>query len=156
MVIFPQVLSDAAQMGISWSNDIKISMASIRFVATNQSCTTSCTYQAAVVWYAGPNPRPCGINQVKAAADDVSTPSTTTLPKDVFPSSSTAPTALYAGSSILVVDVDYTYTPLLTSKFFGSIRMQRSAYVAPRYVQLVLYDSTQTGDDKIGQMCQTF
>jgi Flp pilus assembly protein TadG len=156
MVIFPQVLQDAVQKGVSWSNDIQISMASIRFVPTVLTCTTSCTYQAAVVWYSGSNHRPCGINQVKAAANDTSTPSPTTLPKDLFPSSSTAPSALYSAGSVIVVDVDYTYKPLFTSKFFGQIRMQRSAYVAPRYVQLVLYDSTQSGDDGIGHMCPTF
>ncbi len=154
MVIFPQVLSDAAQKGISWTNDIKISMASVRFVPPPSGCKSSCSYQANVVWASGPNARTCGVPLT--AADDNVTPSKTTLPKDLFPSPSTPVTNLYSAGSIVVVDVDYTYTPLFTSKFFGSIRMQRSAYLSPRYVQLVLYDSTQAGDDKIGKMCSTF
>jgi Flp pilus assembly protein TadG len=154
MVIFPQVLQDASQKGISWSSDIQISMSSVRFVATNPSCTTSCTYQAHVVWYSGPNPRPCGTNLTSAA--DNATPSATTLPQGLFPTSSTAPTALYAGSSLLVVDVAYTYTPLFTSKLFGAISMHRSAYMAPRYIQLVLYNSSQSGNDGIGNMCSTY
>ncbi len=83
MVIFPQVLQDAVQKGISWSNDIKISMASVRFVPTVLTCTTSCIYQAHVVWDAGPNPRPC--NSTLTAVPYNSTPSIGTLPQDLFP-----------------------------------------------------------------------
>jgi Flp pilus assembly protein TadG len=141
MVIFPQVLQDAAQKGISWSSDIQISMASVQF---NPSvCSAPC---AKVTWNAGPNARACTTYLTKAASDS-GPPSPTTLPPDLFPSAQ----ALY--SSAIVVDVSYTYTPLFTSKFFGSTRIQRSTYVTPRYVQLVLYDSSQSGDDGIGKVC---
>src|ERR1700722_2672499 len=46
MVIFPDVLSDAANQGVSWTKDIEISMSSIQFTASPSTCTTNCTYTA--------------------------------------------------------------------------------------------------------------
>jgi Flp pilus assembly protein TadG len=58
MVIFPQILQDAAQKGISWNNDISISMASVCFWPNSSTCTSTCTsncsYIANVVWNSGP------------------------------------------------------------------------------------------------------
>ncbi len=142
MVIFPQILQDAANKGVTWSNDISISMASVQFSPQPATCTNSCTYVAKVVWNSGPNPRPCGTNL--AAVADTSTPTPTTLPTD-----------LYGPGSVLVVDITFTYTPLFTQKLFGTIKLSRSAFVAPRYVPLVKYQVT-SGDDGIGKECPGF
>jgi Flp pilus assembly protein TadG len=136
MVIFPQILQDAAQKGISWKNDISISIAGVLFTGLPAGCTTSCTsYTANVVWNSGPNKRTCGV--LLTSAPDMATPSKTTLPADVFP---VIPSP---GASLLVVDIAYNYTPLFGSIFtalfgsplFGTIPIARSAYLAPRYVQ---------------------
>jgi Flp pilus assembly protein TadG len=136
MVIFPQILQDAAQKGISWKNDISISIAGVLFTGLPAGCTTSCTsYTANVVWNSGPNKRTCGVLLTSAA--DTAAPSKTTLPADVFP---VVPSP---GASLLVVDIVYNYTPIFGSIFtalfgsplFGTIPIARSAYLAPRYVQ---------------------
>jgi Flp pilus assembly protein TadG len=141
MVIFPQVLLDSSQRGESWSQDVQISMASVQFTLANPSCTSKCSYNEKVVWRAGPNLRPCGVNAITAASSDASTPSTTMLPPDVF-----------GPGSIVVVDIVYTYKPLFDLKLFNGITMARSAYVAPRYVSVINY-SVISGDDGIGQQC---
>jgi Flp pilus assembly protein TadG len=142
MVIFPQIMQDAANKQITWSNDIAISMASVQFTPTQATCTSNCTYLANVVWNSGPNPRPCGSNLTPVA--DTSTPTPTTLPAD-----------LYGPGSALVVDIVYNYTPLFIQSLFGTVKISRSAFVAPRYVPLVKYQVI-SGDDKIGTECPGF
>ena len=83
MVIFPQILQDAAQKGISWNNDISISMAGVLFTPNPTTCTSNCSYIANVVWNSGPNKRTCGV--ALTAVPDTSVPSKTTLPTDIFP-----------------------------------------------------------------------
>jgi Flp pilus assembly protein TadG len=143
LVIFPQLLKDAANKGVLWTSDISISMASVTFTPTPSTCTTSCTYTANVVWNSGPNPRPCGTNL--AAVADTSTPTPTTLPTD-----------LYGPGTVLVVDIVYTYTPLFIENLFGSIKLSRSAFMAPRYKQQGIIYQVISGDDKIGAECPGF
>lgn len=47
MVIFPQILQDAAQKGISWKNDISVSMAGVCFGSSPTICavTGSCEHK---------------------------------------------------------------------------------------------------------------
>ncbi|MDQ6869368.1 MAG: pilus assembly protein [Pseudomonadota bacterium] len=161
MVIFPQILQDAAQKGISWKNDISVSIAGVLFSGNPPGCTSSCTsYTANVVWNSGPNKRTCGVPLT--SAPDTAAPSTTTLPADVFP---VAPSS---GASLLVVDIVYNYTPIFASTFtalfghplFGTIPIARSAYLAPRYIQFppnyIKYDGTVSGDDGIGKECPQY
>jgi Flp pilus assembly protein TadG len=156
MVIFPQILQDAAQKGISWKNDISVSIAGVLFSGLPANCTTNCTsFNANVVWNSGPNKRTCGV--LLTSAPDTATPSKTTLPADVFP------VAPLPGASLIVVDVAYNYTPMFGSAFtalfgsplFGAIPIARSAYLAPRYVQFPNYItySVVSGDDGIGAEC---
>jgi Flp pilus assembly protein TadG len=147
MVIFPQILQDAAQKNISWGNDISISMASVLFTPNPSTCTSNCSYTANVVWNSGPNKRVCGVplNPVP----DTAAPSNTTLPTDVF-----------GPGSLIVVDIAINYTPMFGSTFtaifgsplFGTIPIKHSAYLAPRYVPLVNY-AVVSGDDGIGAEC---
>jgi hypothetical protein len=139
MVIFPDVLSDAANQGISWTKDIEISMSSIQFTASPSTCTTNCTYTAQAVWAGGDNPRPC--NSTFAKVVDASVPSPTTLPQDVF-----------GPGSIVVVDVQYTYHPWFASYFGVAPTIARSVYFAPRYVPVIKYQ-TISGDNGIAAMC---
>lgn len=153
MVIFPQILQDAAQKGISWNNDISISTAGVLFTPNPTTCTSNCSYIANVVWNSGPNKRTCGV--ALTAVPDTSVPSKTTLPTDVFPAG--AP----PGGSIIVVDILYNYTPIFGLGFFGTIPIARSAYLAPRYVQpgatpgYIQY-YTASGDDGIGAECPKY
>lgn len=139
MVIYPAVLADAKQQNVSWSNDMAITMSSVTFTATPQGCTSNCSYVPKVVWSAGSNPRSCTA-AMTAAKYDTSAPSAKTLPPDVF-----GPT------SLLVVDVVFTFRPLFLSKnpvTFSNIlpiTISRSFYISPRYVSSVGYQ-TITGD----------
>jgi Flp pilus assembly protein TadG len=139
MVIFPQILQDAAQKGISWKNDISVSMASVVFTPNPSTCTSNCSYNANVVWNSGPNKRTCGVLLVSAT--DTATPSNTKLPADVF-----------GPGSIIVVDVLFNYTPIFGLGLFGTIPIARSAYLAPRYVSLIKY-AVVSGDDGVGAEC---
>jgi Flp pilus assembly protein TadG len=160
MVIFPQILQDAAQKGISWKKDISVSIAGVLFTANPGGCTTTCTsYSANVVWNSGPNKRTCGV--ALTSASDTATPSKTTLPADVFP---VAPSL---GASLIVVNIVFNYTPMFGSTFtalfgfplFGRVPIARSAYLAPRYIQVpnyIKYDNTVSGDDGIGAECPAY
>jgi hypothetical protein len=139
MVIFPGVLSDAAQQGSSWTNDISISMASVKFTASGGSCGSSCTYTPKVVWTGGSNPRPC--NTVFTPVADAATPSPTSLPQD-----------LYGPGSIVVIDITYNYHPWFGSYLGASIPVARSAFLAPRYVSLITYQAI-AGDNGIAVSC---
>lgn len=132
MVIFPDVLSDSAAQGIPWSQDIGITMTSIKFKATPTGCTTSCSYVPQVVWSGGTHPRVCG-GTITAAAD-ASTPSSTTLPTDMFGS-----------GSLIVVDITYTFRPYVGSQFLPSFPIARSFYIAPRNVPTVEYSGGTSG-----------
>lgn len=163
MVIFPQMLQDAARKGVSWKNDISVSMAGVCFSpAGSTNCTLACTSNctANVVWNSGSNKRTCGTPLT--SAPDTAAPSKTTLPADVFPAAGAAP-----GGSLLVVDIVYNYTPMFGSVFtalfgsplFGTIPIARSAYLAPRYVQFpnyIQYNSAYPGDDGIGAECPQY
>jgi hypothetical protein len=160
MVIFPQMLQDAARKGISWKADISVSIAGVLFSGLPAGCITNCTsYTANVVWNSGANKRTCGVLLTSAA--DTAAPSKTTLPADVFPATP------LPGASLLVVDIVYNYTPIFGSTFtalfgaplFGTLPIARSAYLAPRYVQFpkyIQYDNTVSGDDGIGAECPQY
>jgi hypothetical protein len=142
MVIFPDVLSDAAQRSnpIPWSQDISITMSSVNFTTAQTNCGSTCTYTPKVIWSGGGAPRPC-TPVLTAAALDASVPSPTTLPPDVF-----------GPGSIIVVDIQYNFHP-----FFGlyipiSIGIARSIYLAPRYVSLINYQVI-SGDNGIAKSC---
>jgi Flp pilus assembly protein TadG len=141
MVIFPQILQDAAQKGISWKNDISVSIASVVFTPNPSTCTSNCSYIANVVWNSGPNnnKRTCGVPLV--SAPDTSSPSKTALPADVF-----------GPGSIVVVDIVFSYTPIFGLGLFGTVPIARSAYLSPRYVPLIKY-AVISGDDGIGAEC---
>lgn len=139
MVIFPQILQDAAQKQVSWSNDISISMASVVFTPNPSTCTSNCAYIANVVWNSGPNKRTCGVPLT--SVPDTSAPSKTTLPADVF-----------GPGSIIVVDIVFSYTPIFGLGLFGTVPLARSAYLSPRYVPLIKY-AVVSGDDGIGSEC---
>ena len=151
MITFPQVLTDAAQQNKLWSNDMAITMTSITFTATPSGCTSSCSYVPKVVWTTGTNKRPCTPSNATTApitsASDTSSPSASTLPADSF-----GPT------SLLVVDIAYTFRPLFAVRplpglpALSNINIARSFYTSPRYVQSVGYQST-SGDPGSTTLC---
>ena len=151
MITFPQVLIDAAQQNIAWSSDIAITMSSIKFTASPSGCTNNCTYVPRVVWSSGTNKRPCTPSNANTApitsVSDTSSPSPTTLPADSF-----GPT------SLLVVDIAYTFRPLFAVRSMSifpalsNINVVRSFYTSPRYVQTVSYQSI-SGDPGTTTVC---
>ncbi len=156
MVIFPQMLQDAARKGVSWKNDISVSITGVCFSPNGSTdCTLPCPSNcvANVVWNSGSNKRTCGV--LLTSASDTAAPSKTTLPADVF-----------GQGSLLVVDIVYNYAPIFGSTFtalfgsplFGTIPIVRSAYLAPRYIQwpkFIKY-AVVSGDDGIGAECPNY
>jgi Flp pilus assembly protein TadG len=138
MVIFPQVLADAKQRNVAWSNDIGISMASIQF-STASGCTSNCTYVPKMMWSGGSSPRSC--TAVLTPVSDTAPPSPTTLPADVF-----------GPGSLIVVDLTFNFRPTIAPRFMSSIPIARSYYVAPRYVPAIDY-TVVTGDNGIAKHC---
>ncbi len=139
MVIYPQVLADAAQQQMAWSNDLQITLSSITFTATPSGCTTNCTYVPKLLWTSGSNKRSCTV--AMTSASDSALPSSSTLPADTF-----GPT------SLLVVDIAYTYRSFLSGALFHNMTIKRSYYTTPRYVTTVNY-TTVGGDPGTTTVC---
>ena len=147
LVVFPYLMKDAARQSIAWWQDIYIDYASIKFTAipgascTGQADLSSC-YTAAVVWTSsgttGGNYRPCLIPQL--AQSNTSPPNKAFLPASIF-----GPT------SIIAVDIVFTFTPTFGSAFITPLRIARSVFVQPRYAALITYSST--GNDGTAQSC---
>jgi Flp pilus assembly protein TadG len=99
-----------------------VTLTSVVFAPTPSGCTSACGYTANVAWsvtlQGNAAARPCG---TLAVAPDSARPSPTTLPADAF---SPAP--------ILIADVIYQFTPLLTTPFGAAFTMRESAYLSPR------------------------
>ncbi len=124
MVLFPTVLSDAASKGLSWSDDIGITISSVVF-----SQQANGAYQAEVAWSRGTSKRPCGTPLTGAA--DTATPSPTTLPQDLF-----------GVGSLIVVDVVFTYSPSFLPTTFmpqSTYTFKKSVYLQPRYIAAPSY-----------------
>jgi Flp pilus assembly protein TadG len=139
MVIFPDVLADAAKEGVPWTQDISISMASVNFTTTQTNCGSTCTYTPKVIWTGGNNPRPC-------------TPAPTPVSDTSIPSSSTLPTDLWGPGSVIVVDVNYTFHPFFSSYIPLAIPIVRSTFLAPRYKSQITYQVI-SGDNGIAKNC---
>ena len=148
MVVFPQVLKDAAQYGNYWWQDINISVSSVSFTTAPAGCTSGCTYTPSVLWSGGAY-RSCILPPVSAT--DQATPSATTLPTDV-----------YGPGSLIVVDLTYNFHTMLTGSFLGNylpgltnIVLKKSVYVQPRYVSTINYHSGTSvpGNDDIVTWC---
>ena len=140
MITYPQVLMDAAQQGTAWSNDMSITMTSITFTAQPSGCTLNCTYVPTVVWSAGSSKRPC-------TAKGANTPPISSMADTSSPSATTLPADTYGPTSLLVVDVSFTFRPLFAIKplpglgALSNITIARSFYTSPRYVTTVGYTS---------------
>ncbi len=152
MLNFPAVLSDSHSKGVSWNNDISISMAGVSFTPTVTGCTSACVYKANIVWTGGSAARACGTNP--SAAADTAAPTPLSLPTDLFDPIST-PSGTAAPLFVIAVDLVYSWSPILFPKFFGSLTLKRSAFLAPRYVTQIKY-SVIAGDDGFGKECPGF
>lgn len=153
MITFPRVLSDSYTKGIPWSTDITISLAGITFAPTVSGCTNSCTYKANVVWTGGAGARKCG--STITSVSDSSTPTPSTLPTDLFTPVQNPNGGFNSPPFTVVVDITYTWTPILFSRFFSKITLQRSSYINARYATSVVYTKV-TGDDGFGTECSGY
>jgi hypothetical protein len=153
MVIFPQILQDAAQKGISWSNDISISMAGVLFTPNPTTCTSNCSYIANVVWNSGPNTRTCGV--ALTAVPDTSVPSKTTLPTDVFPTG--APPGGRSSSSIFSTTTRRFLDLASSERFLSRVPLiSRPAMCNPAPPPGYIQYYTASGDDGIGAECPKY
>ncbi|MDR3515682.1 MAG: pilus assembly protein [Azospirillaceae bacterium] len=135
-VLFPRVLADtASKTGTDpWMQGIKLTISSVVFSqsVTPTKANPSPPYDIAqVVWSFGSVPRPCATAPVTTVGgavikkvSDTATPSSTTLPTDVY----------QAGSAI-VTDVEYEFKPSLWGNVLPlDITFKRSSYFQPRYL----------------------
>jgi hypothetical protein len=117
---------------------------------TSASSAPSC-YVAQVGWTGDARTRACGSTQT-AVANGL-TPSASTLPIALFSPVPTQTAGVYsAPPPVIVVDVVYTYTPLVFGGLVGSFVIARSAYVNARYMTKLTYQAL-SGDDGFGQLC---
>jgi Flp pilus assembly protein TadG len=104
------------------SNLFGVVVSGVVFTPTANGCTTNCTYAANVAWstvlQGSGTKRPCG--KLTGVADSA-TPSPTTIPSDLF-----------SATSLIVVDVTYTYQPVFAEYVTGNFTIARSAYLPPR------------------------
>ncbi len=154
-IIFPEVLHDASSKNIAWRNDISISMAGVGFVPTVAGCTVGCTYVSQIFWTGGSMNRACGTSPV-AVADNAAGSNPLVLPDDLFTPIAT-PAGGAAPNFVIVVDVKYSWTPLIGRAFLPSISFQRSAFLAARYAPggVVKYNAIPN-DDGFGKECSGF
>ncbi len=138
-VLFPRVLQDSARLGHSWDSDIAVGISSVAFTERNPGCVgAACIYDATVAWSGGNARRPCKVPMAPVA--DTDPPSPTTLPADSF-----------GASSVVVVDLTYVYKPLFLQKIFAGWTLKRSAYLQPRYVDVLKY--AVAGGDSLVTTC---
>jgi len=125
--IFPESLAESVTSGQAFGAVLQGNMASVRFTATPAGCTTNCTYTPKYVWTyaAGPDARHCGGATITAVADTAPY-SPTALPANVF-----------GPNSLVVVDIFYTFRPTLGARYLKSIKIQRSAFLNPRFATTI-------------------
>jgi hypothetical protein len=128
MFTFPDILTEATQLGVNWWNLLGVNIASVSFKATPTGCTTSCAYVPKLVWSFGA--RTCGTTFT--AVPDTNTFNPATLPTDV-----------YAAGSLIVVDITYNWQPTFGAQYLGAVSIERSVFMEPRNVPLV--ESNATG-----------
>lgn len=143
LVLFPYLLQDSTRQGVLWWQNISINYASIEFRPRSASCPDSldmsACYTPRVVWTStgtaqppdGDNFRPCDAEQ--QPADNAAAPNRFSLPRSV-----------YGPSSLVVIDVVFTFRPTFGSGIVSPVRIARSAYVQPRYASLIDYSTVNT------------
>ena len=142
MLTYPHLLSSAFESRRSWDSTISISMSSVDFGPAQSGCSTSCVYTPKMVWTGGSAPRSCTVPMI--AVDDDAPPAPTTLPRDIF-----------GPGSIIIVDIVYTYQPLLQVRFFPQFNIKRSYYVSVRFNSVIQYKNIQ-GDNGIVSACSSY
>ena len=137
-VVFPYLLKDAARLSLPWYADITINYASVAFTKKNGvACAVlnlSACYDANVVWTSSgfyPNARPCSPKQQPMA--DTGAPNPAYLPQSTF-----------GPGSLIVIDVVFTFKPTFGQRLLPPITIARSAYVQPRYVSQINFDTTNS------------
>jgi Flp pilus assembly protein TadG len=152
-VVFPEVLRDAAAKSIPWGTDISISMAGVGFAPTVAGCTNGCAYVAQIYWTSGSKNRVCGTSPIPVA-DNSAESNALALPDDLFTPVATPSGALAPPNFLIVVDVKYTWTPLIARSFLPSISFQRSAFLSARYAPggVIKYNAIPN-DDGFGAEC---
>lgn len=147
LVIFPYVMGDAARRGIPWRSALTIGFAGISFIklpgiSCNGVADQSTCYIATVNWTGtGASPasyRPCVLPQLPA--DDAAPFSRFSLPR-----------SLYGPGSVIAVDVSFTFNPTFGSALVRPVTITRSAFVQPRYVTQIDFDTTS--NDSIASKC---
>jgi len=114
----PDSLDEASRKGVSWWDVANVKMWNIEFKQTSPN-----VYTPVVVWSSSGGPS-CGATINQAPNDSVVTP--TTLPASV-----------YGPGSVLVVQINYSYSPIFGGNVFGDSTITRTAILAPRNVPIV-------------------
>ena len=142
IVLFPQALADGARYGNAWSQNVSISVTSVSFTPVPPTCTSNCIYLANVMWTSGAQPRPCLLPL--SSQSDQAPPTPSRLPADVF-----------GPNSLIVVDLAYSFRPIIGGQYFGNnLVIRKSVYIQPRYVSSIYYKGILSpGYDDLATTC---
>jgi hypothetical protein len=120
----PNLARDSEAAGLNYWTVAGVNMSSIVFKPKNGKCDREgCPYEAMVLWSWGAEGRVCG--QLQQVADTAAQ------------SRATIPQSLVGPGSVLSVEVDYQYVPVVAAGFIKASRIYRTAYLAPRYLSVV-------------------
>jgi hypothetical protein len=119
MMIFPKVLTEERRRGMAWWDVISPTYTSIEFKLKDPNCKKSCAYDAYVMWSAGRYLRKCGKQN---GIDPKSSPNRQGIPSNLF-----------GPGTIIVVDVEMDYNPLVPVNYAGRSKFHKVSYISPRY-----------------------
>lgn len=129
-LVNPDIVKFARLANVDIENAFKVTISSVQFDKASGSgptCTNNCVYTARTVFSYSLNgtARACG----NLSASNGQSFSTGNLPADV-----------YGPGSLVVVDIDVSYKPVMPIRLAPTLSFKRSSYFRPRYVSRV--DST--------------
>ncbi|MET0314693.1 MAG: TadE/TadG family type IV pilus assembly protein [Hansschlegelia sp.] len=131
-LVNPDIIRYAAKSGTAIEQAFKVTVSSVQFNKKTASCTSNCVYEAKVVFSYSMNgaPRACGTLTPAAGSGQTST----TLPTEVF-----------GPGTLVVVDVETFFSPLMTARLPVTVSFKRSAYFRPRSVSRIDYQTNCSG-----------
>ncbi|MDB5594843.1 MAG: pilus assembly protein [Hyphomicrobiales bacterium] len=143
MLSFPDALTEAGELGIEWTDHLKIGISGIEFTQRPDTCATGpCQYFADTRWTAGHTAARKACGRISSAHPDAS-PSTTTLPYNTF-----------GPHEVIAVVASVDYVPLFGSTVFPSLTLTRGAYFLPRTAAKI--DYSPAGNSTFGTVCPGF
>ncbi|MDB5572714.1 MAG: hypothetical protein JWN93_3897 [Hyphomicrobiales bacterium] len=142
-ILVPDVRVDAVQGARNWYSQAAMNVSFLQVAKNNPACTSNCAFTAQVAWAYGRSKRACGtLSQSSSSSFNVKE-----LPDSFF----TDPT------NLISVEMAYTYQPIFGTLFAKALRINRTFFIAPRYVDYIsLTQPTAGGGGITGANCAGF